>query len=326
MLGTSSRRAFLWGAAAAAATMALGRRGFAAAYPSRQINIIVPYSPGGASDTIARLVSDKMRAKTGQQVVVDYKEGGGGAIGANFVSHAKPDGYTLLQGTNSFFTTIPRLMKVSYDPAKDLVPVVMAGDAYMPMAVNSSLPVKSFKELVDYAKANPGKLAFGSSGIGTIGHLSCEYMKKQFGLNVTHVPYKGGSAAINALVSGEVQIGVDTGSSEFILNGQLRGLAILGKRRWDRLPSVPTIEEAGIPNWPVRSWHTVVVPGRTPPEIIMSLNSMINEFIMMPDIATKLRAFGLEPAVLSIAEVGDRIKADIAAFGVIMDAIGLKPR
>ena len=257
-----TRRTFLGGATALAGAAALSGLAFAETYPSKPISYIVPYNPGGASDVIARLIAEKITAKTGQQVVIDYKTGAGGAIGANYFFRQPPDGYTLMAGTTSFFTTIPRSQPIEYDPDKDLIPVAMTGESYLPLAVHPSVPATTAAELFAYAKANPGKLTFASSGIGTGGHLVYEYLQMRLGIEMIHVPYKGASEALNALAAGEVDIGVDTGSTEFILDGRLRGLAVLNKKRWDRLPDVPTIEEAGLPDWPIRSWHTGARAGR----------------------------------------------------------------
>ena len=188
------------------------------------------------------------------------------------------------------------------------------------------MPANTAAELFAYAKENPGKLTFASSGIGTGGHLVYEYLQMRLGIEMIHVPYKGASEALNALAAGEVDIGVDTGSTEFILDGRLRGLAVLNKKRWDRLPDVPTIEEAGLPDWPIRSWHTVLVPGGTPKEIVTALNAMINEFLTDPAVVEKLHTFGLEPEVMSVEDVAARIEADKAAFGPILDAAGIKPK
>jgi tripartite-type tricarboxylate transporter receptor subunit TctC len=320
-----TRRSFLGTLAATAGSLPLAKLAMAqGAYPSKQISYVVPYAPGGASDVIARLISEKIKAKSGQPVVLDYKVGASGVIGANFVAKAPADGYTLMAGTNSFFTVIPRTQKIAYDPDKDFIGTAMCGEAYMPFAINPTLPVNSMKELIDYAKKNPGKIAYGSSGVGTIGHLSCEYLKAKTGIDMTHIPYSGGAAALNGVLANEVQICVDTGSAEFILDNKLKGLAMLGKRRWDKLPNVPTIEEAGMPNWGIRSWHTVLVPGGTPAAVVSSLNAIINEALGDKEVLDKLHSFGLEPEVMSPAAVAERIKADKAAFGPILDAAGIK--
>tara|TARA_A100001391_G_scaffold205447_1_gene206368 strand:- start:33376 stop:34347 length:972 start_codon:yes stop_codon:yes gene_type:complete len=292
-------------------------------YPSGEIEYIVPYNPGGASDTIARLVAESIFEQTGQRPIVDYKPGAGGAIGANYVAAAEPDGYTIMAGTNSFFTTIPRLQPVQYDPETDLIPVAMTGEAVMPLAINPNLPVDTMEELVQYAREHPGELTFASSGQGTIGHLTYLYLQEREGIEMLHVPYSGGAEALNALASGQVDIGVDTGSAEFILDGQLKGLAILGPNRWSQLPDVPTIEEAGFPDWGIRSWHTVLVPGGTPDEVVQELNTLINTALESEELVDRLQAFGLNPAIMSVEEVQGRIARDQEVFLPILDQAGL---
>lgn len=317
------RRTILSGLALGAAVALAGVPVQAQDYPSRSISYIVPYNPGGASDTIARLIAESIFAQTGQRAIVEYKPGAGGALGGNFLAAAEPDGYTIMAATNSFFTTIPRLQPVEYDPETDLIPVAMTGEAVMPLAIHPSVPADTMEELVAYARENPGELAFASSGLGTIGHLTYLYLQEREGIEMLHVPYSGGAEALNALASGQVQIGVDTGSAEFILDGRLKGLAILGPNRWDQLPDVPSIEEAGFPDWGVRSWHTVVVPGGTPDEIVERLNALINTTLESEDFSARLEAFGLLPQVMTVEEVNQRIAADLEVFTPILDEAGI---
>ncbi len=321
-----SRRDMLRGAAGFASLSALpasvlSRSALAqAAYPNRTLTYIVPFSPGGSTDFVARLLAEQITAQTKQQVIVDYKIGASGVIAANhLVRSTQPDGYTLFGGTNNYFTTLPRMQKIEYDPNKDLIPVAMTGDAFMPLAVNPSLPVKNLQDLIAYAKANPGRLVWASSGVGSTNHLSYHYFRSRTGTNIKHISYRGATEAFTALLGNEVHIVADTGSTEFILDGKMRGIAILGKNRWDRLPDVPTVEEAGLPDWRLRSWHTVMVKGGTSREICTTLNTMINGFLAQPAIRTKLRGFGLDPAVVSLDDLAERIRADRETFGPVIE-------
>jgi tripartite-type tricarboxylate transporter receptor subunit TctC len=299
----------------------LGRNAWADDYPARTINYIVPYAPGGVSDTIARLFADGVQRNFGKNVIVDYKPGAGGAIGAEMLTRAAPDGYTVMGATNAFYSVMPFLNKLKYEPMQDLLPVGMTGDVFMAIVVSGELPVKNLRELIAYAKANPGKLSYGSSGIGTVGHLCGEYLKKRTGTHIVHIPYRGAPAALQACMANEVQIVFGGEGAEAVLAGKLKGLAILGSQRWPRLPGVPTTDEAGLSKWPLRSWHTITVPGKTPPAIAKRLNEIVNQVMGEPAVIAKLQQIGVQPAPLSLAELMDRAKADQLAFGqLIKDA------
>ncbi|WP_426955711.1 Bug family tripartite tricarboxylate transporter substrate binding protein [Muricoccus radiodurans] len=309
--------------AAAASLAALARPAIAQAYPSRTITIIVGYAPGGASDIIARSVGDEITRATGQTVVVDYRPGGGGGIAGDLVARARPDGYTLLAVSNTFYAVIPFLASVRYDPLTDLTPVGFAGDGFMAAVVHPSVPARNLSELVAHARANPGKLNFGTSGQGSLAQLCGEYLKKRTGIDIVHVPYRGGSAAVQACIANEVQIIFGAESAEAVGRGDLRGVAVLGSERWDKMPDVPTTEEAGLPGWALRSWHGIAVPAGTPPEVCERLNHLVNEMGAMPAIVARFGLLGFRPQPQTLAELEARRRADHAAFSSLIRDAGL---
>jgi tripartite-type tricarboxylate transporter receptor subunit TctC len=292
-------------------------------YPSKQINYIIPYNAGGMSDNISRLLGQKLTELTGQQVINDYKPGAGGAIGANYFMQTPADGYTLLQSTNSFYGIIPLVTKVQYDPLKDLVPLALIGDAPMVIAVNPSVPATTLSELIAYAKANPEALAFGTSGKGTVGHLSGEWLQKKAGIKLLHIPYNGTPAALQAVLANEAQILFGPESAEYIAAGTLKGIAVLGDKRWDKLPDLPTTVEAGIEGWAPRSWHTVSVQATVPEEIKLQLNTSINDILQQPDVREKIIAFGLIPGIETLDGVKKRALDDNQQFGQLIRDAGL---
>ncbi|OBZ93400.1 twin-arginine translocation pathway signal protein [Pararhizobium polonicum] len=319
-----TRRAFLIASAGVSAMVLAGPSAFAQQpYPSKQINYIIPYNAGGMSDNISRLLGQKLTELTGQQVINDYKPGAGGAIGANYFMQTPADGYTLLQSTNSFYGIIPLVTKVQYDPLKDLVPLALIGDAPMVIAVNPSVPATTLSELIAYAKANPEALAFGTSGKGTVGHLSGEWLQKKAGIKLLHIPYNGTPAALQAVLANEAQILFGPESAEYIAAGTLKGIAVLGDKRWDKLPDLPTTVEAGIEGWAPRSWHTVSVQATVPEEIKLQLNTSINDILRQPDVREKIIAFGLIPGIETLDGVKKRALDDNQQFGQLIRDAGL---
>jgi len=318
-----SRRAFLTATAGIAAAAAFPARGFAAGYPSRDISYIIPYNPGGMSDNFSRILAEQITKKTGVNVINDYRPGAGGAIGANYYVQVKPDGYTILQSTNSFYAIIPQVTKVEYDPKKDFTPLVLLGDAPMVIAVNPSVPAKTLQELISYAKKNPGKLAYGTAGKGTVGHMCGVWLSAKAGIELVHIPYKGTPAAMQACLSNEVQMMFGPESAEHILVGKLTGLALMGDKRWDNLPNLPTTVESGIPGWAPRSWHTVTMLSKTLDDIIKSFAAMLNEFLQMPDVKKRVAAVGVIPGIEDLAGMRKRADDDFEGFGKIIREAGL---
>ncbi|HEY0120284.1 MAG TPA: tripartite tricarboxylate transporter substrate binding protein [Rhizobium sp.] len=318
-----TRRGFLSASALISASALLGNKAFAADYPSKKIDYIIPYNAGGMSDNISRLLGEKLMAATGQQVINDYKPGAGGAIGANYFMGTPADGYTLLQSTNSFYGIIPLVTKVQYKPLKDLVPLVLIGDAPMVIAVNPSVPANNLAELITYAKANPGALSYGTSGKGTVGHLSGEWLQKKAGIELLHIPYNGTPAALQATLSNEAQIVFGPESAEHIAAGTLKGIAVLGEKRWQKLPDLPTTVEAGIQGWAPRSWHTVSIQAAAPDDVKRKLSMLINGILEQPDVKERIVGFGLIPAIASYDDVQKRAEEDYEQFGALIRDAGL---
>ncbi|APW37432.1 hypothetical protein RD110_09720 [Rhodoferax koreense] len=321
----TNRRRFLGTTASLACAGLGGLRGAQAAeaYPAQMITYFVPYAAGGLSDQVARMLGDGVMRATGKNMLVDYKLGAGGSISVDTLLRAPADGYTVLGATNGFFGVIPFINKVKYDPLADLVPAALLGDAFLPLVVSPRVPVKSFAELVTYAKAHPGKLNFGSGGIGSGNHLSGEYLKRRLGIDIVHVPYKGGTAALQAALAGDIDMIFGPESADSVLAGKLKAVAVMGTQRWSKLPDVPTSEELGLKNWELRSWHTVVVSSKTPPDVVAQINGLVNRIMSAPEMAARLRAAGLEPSPLSVAALADRARADHKAFGQLIRDLGI---
>lgn len=325
MTDNINRRHFMALSAGAALAASSSGQVFAqAGYPDHDLTYIVAYNPGGMSDNISRLIGEELRRAFGQTVVNDYRPGAGGAIAANYFVGTKPDGYTLLQATNSFFAIIPNITRVEFDPLKDFTPLVLVGDAPMVIAANPDVPATNLQELVDYAKKNPGALSFGTSGRGTVGHLCGEWLKSKAGIDLLHIPYNGTPEAMQACVSGEVQLMFGPESAPQIEAGALKGIAIMGSERWDVLPDLPTTVESGIAGWAPRSWHTVVVLSETPDDIKQKLSTTINDYLKTDDAVKKIKSFGLIPGIEDIAAVQQRAKDDAEEFGKVIAAAGLK--
>ena len=295
------------------------------AYPNRPIRFIVPFPPGGGAESTARLVGQKLGEALGQPVVIETRAGAGGNIGTEFVAKAAPDGYTILLSTNG--TVIqPHLQKLNWDPLKDLVPVSLIATYPLVIATHPSTPGTTLRELVAHAKANPGKLSYGSSGSGGPLHMGAELFKNTVGIDVLHVPYKGNAPATLAILSGEVNMTFDSlvGPLPNIRAGKLRGLAITGKKRSSVLPEVPTVIETGVANFVYESWNGVAAPAGTPPEIVQRLNAEIVKVVALPEVRDRLIALGYDPASNSPAEFAAMVASDYQRFGKLVKEIGLR--
>lgn len=259
-----------------------------AAYPDRPIKLIVPYPPGGATDVIGRILAKNLGESLGQQVLVENRGGAGGNIGAEAAAKASPDGYTLLMGAVTSHSTMATLEKgkLRYDLLKDFTPVMIVGSVPLVVVVNPNVPVRTLKGLVDYAKANPDKLNYASSGAGAPQRMGAEIFQKEAGIKITHVPYKGSGPAMTDLVAGQVNMMVETvpAALPFITAGQLRPLAVTTAKRISMLPDVPTTAESGMPALEVSSTFGVLAPVGTPTPIIDQLNSAIAKLLVNPGV------------------------------------------
>jgi tripartite-type tricarboxylate transporter receptor subunit TctC len=310
---------------AAALALAAGPAA-AQTFPSKPVRIVVGFSPGGSNDIIARLMAPKLTELLGQQVVVENKPGAGGAIAIASVLQAPADGHTVSMCTTGSFSIQPHLGAMPFNPETDLVPVTQIANAPYVLMVHSSVPAKNVKEFVAYAKQNPGKLNFASSGNATGGHLAGEMFKTLAGVNLVHVPYKGTSQAIADLLSGQVQVIFDqpVSSMQYARTGQLRALAVGSLRRLAAYPDLPTVHESGVPNFDPVTWTGICAAKNTPPAVVARLQREFAKVLAMPEISAKLVADGLEPVGSSPEQFRDFLVADKAKWGRVIKQANVK--
>ena len=266
-------------------------------YPSKPVRIIVPFGPGGSTDVVARILADKLSLEFKQPFLVENRSGAGGNIGAETVAKSAPDGYTLLMGTTGVLAINGYLYKsLSYDAAKDFVPVSYTSLITNILVVPESLPVRTMAELIALAKSKPGKLSFASSGAGSSTHLSGELFKSMAGIDVFHVPYRGSSQALTDVISGQVSMLFDNAPSSigFVQQGRLRALAVTSGKRLPNLPDVPTVDEAGVKGYESLSWSGIVAPAGTPKPVIAKLNSAIDRILKTEEVKQRLGGLGVE--------------------------------
>lgn len=311
----------------AAATLAMVAVLFSAAvwaedFPSRPITIVAVFGPGSASDTLCRIVADPLAATLKQPIVVDDRPGADGALAALYVHHATPDGYTLLMATNSPLSADPFLHKeASYDPVKDFMPVTRVGSFTLMLVVNPNLPVHSVKELIAYAKANPGKLTFASGN--TSGIVAGETLKKHAGIDMLHVPYKSTPQAMADVIAGRVSLMFSdfTVAMPQVASNQVRALAVTRIKRSTLFPDLPTMDEAGIKGFNIDAWAGLVAPSGTPPDVVAKLNATLRPIIDSPEAQKKFRNIGFEAFSSTPGELGDYIKEQLVSWGkMIKDA------
>ncbi|WP_395710819.1 Bug family tripartite tricarboxylate transporter substrate binding protein [Reyranella sp.] len=289
-------------------------------YPSKPIKLVVPFAPGGSVDIVARILSQRLSEDLGQSVVVENRAGAGGNIGFEAVAKAKPDGYTLGMASSTLAVNVSLYRSIGYDPLKDFAPISLVAMQPNVLMVNPSLPVKSVTELIAYAKANPGKLNFGSSGIGASQHLAAEMFKSRTGIEMIHVPYKGGGPAMADLVAGRIQLMFETipNSLPYIQSGQLRALAVTVEERSGQLPDVPTVAEAGLAGFVSRGWLGVMAPAGTPQSIIDKMNAAVHKAVADPAITKRLVDLGLRIKLSTPAEFSAFIAREVADFRTLI--------
>ena len=297
-------------------------------WPTRPVNIIVPYPPGASSDFVARLIRDALAEKTGQTIVVDNRPGAGGTTGSAVVANAAPDGYTLLITVNAPVTMNAHMQKnFPFDPMKAFTPVIRVADVVMTLAVNSKMPVKNVQELIDYAKKNPDqKMSFGSAGIGSAHHIAGELLKQKTGINMVHVPYRGGGPAIQDLVAGHIP--VSFGTTPAVLPqasaGTIRILALAEEKRSPDMPDVPTISET-VPGVNTYTWIGVFAPAGTPKPIVDRINRIVAEAIKTPEAAAKFKLQGATAAGGSPEDLAKAMKFEFDHWTKVIPSIGIKP-
>jgi tripartite-type tricarboxylate transporter receptor subunit TctC len=294
-------------------------------YPDKPIRMIVVSSPSGSTDLQARAVAHALSENMGQNVILDNRPGGGGIIATGMVAGARPDGYTLLM-TNTSYSVQPSLhAKLPYDPIKDFSPVSLVALTHSVLVVNPSLPVKSTKELIEYARAQPGKLNYASGTNGSSAHIGTELLKLMAGINIVRVPYKGTAENLNAILSGEVQVAFVTLPAALpqLGAGRLRALAIGGPRRSPNLPGVPTVAET-LPGFDIGTWHGVLAPARTPQPVIARLNAEIAKLAKDPAAREQAASQGVELVSTTPQEFTQYLKAQIDRFGKVVKATGIR--
>lgn len=293
-------------------------------WPEKPVKLILPYAPGGATDLIGRPWADRFTQEFKQQFVVENRGGASGTIGTEAAAKAPPDGYTFLLTPNSALTVITNLRKTAYDPAKAFDPVGRVGDLVCGFVVHPSVGVKSMKELVEYAKKNPGKLAYGSAGLGTSTHLRIEMLKYRAGIDILHVPYRGSADALNDLLPGTVQMMNEINVLPHVKAGKLTLLNINGAARHPDFPDVPTLTEAGYPDSDVPIWYSVWAPAGTPKDILAKFNAKIVEIAKADDMKAKMRSINVVVPVQTPEEMQKFLLEDLKRNGDIIKAANIK--
>jgi tripartite-type tricarboxylate transporter receptor subunit TctC len=299
----------------------------AQSFPSRPIRMIVPFPPAGITDLSARLVAEGLRAKFNQPVIVENKPGANGLIGLREMLKAEPDGYTLMAGTlGSVVLGYAMEANPPFDALRDVIPIAGTAEYATAMVVNNKTPVNSVKEFIDYAKARPGKLTFGSTGTGALDYLAVELFMKATGTTMVHVPYRGGPAALNDLMGGSIDLLIEVFPvvMEQAKSGLIRGLAVSSPYRLPALPNVPTFKEAGVAGVELTGWLGVYGPPRMPEDVRATLGAAIADIVRQPDIQEKFRAIGFEPTGLGVKEFSDFHGSEVRRWVAFMSEIGLR--
>ena len=327
---TVTRISLSWLALLFAATAAPAQSAFTGSgqtYPNKAVRMVVPFAAGaGSNDIMARLVAQKLSDNFGQQVVVDNRPGASGIIGTDIVAKAQPDGYTVLMMSLTLTVNPSLYNKLPYHTEKDLTPVTEVASAPLMLVTHPSLPVKSVQEFIAYAKANPGKLNFGSGGPGTTPHLAGEMLKTMAGIRVIHIPYKGGAPALADLVGGQIQFMCENipGTLPFAKAGRLRALAITDKKRSPLLPEMPTLDESGLKGYEIVGWNGLFVPAGTSPAIVNKLHAAVVKALALPDVRERLTTMGADGIGNTPQQFTAFIKAEIVKWAKVVKDAGIK--
>jgi len=321
-----NRRSVLLGSVLAAATGPVW--GQTSTYPARPIRFVVPFAAGaGILDIMARITGQHLAEATGQQVVVDNRPGAGGNVGADIVAKAAPDGYTMLMGNTAALVAPFLFAHMSFDPLTDLLPVTQVNSAPLMLVVHPSLPVKSVKEFIAYAKDQKGKLNYGSGGIGATPFLAVELLKSMAGFDAVHVPYKGGAPALADLVAGQISFMIENvpGTLPFVKDGKLRALAITSAHRLPLVGDLPTMQEAGVAGYEMVGWNGIFVPKDTPPDIAGKLHDVLAKVLNSDAVKKQMADLGAEPVGNPQPEFAAFVKSESVRWGAIIREKGIKP-
>jgi tripartite-type tricarboxylate transporter receptor subunit TctC len=295
-------------------------------YPARAVRVVVPFAPGGGTDVVGRILAQHLSQRLGQSFVVENRAAGSGIVGAEFVAKAQGDGYTLLFAFSSLASSAKLISHLPYDPIADFAPVALATTSPLVLFLHPSVPAKDLREFIAYAKANPGKLNYGSSGPGSSPHLATELLMSMAGIQMTHIPYKGIAPAITAQLANEVQMSftpIAVGMPH-AKAGRLRALASGGLARSVAIPDVPTIAESGLPGFEVIGWWGMLAPSKTPRAVVLLLNREVRAVLDIPEVKRNLLEQGMDPAGGSPEEFGALIRADMDKWGEVGKRLGVK--
>lgn len=313
-------------ACVAMAAAALCGTANAETFPTKPITIVVPFSPGGATDIMSRLLAERLNNRLGQTVIVENRPGAGTMIASEYVARAPADGYTLLMAASSLGIAPSLYKKVNYDPIKDFAPVSQVASVVHVLVVKPSLPVKNVAELITWLKANPSKANYGSVGAGTSTHLEAELFNSVAGVKMEHIPYKGSAPALTAMVGGQLDVMFDAyaSSGPFIKDGKLRLLAVTTAERSKSLPDTPTVGESGLPGYEAMPWLGLMAPVGTPPAVVNRLNTEVAEVLKEPEVQAKFRSLGLDIIGSTPAEFSAFLKKDIVKWAKVVHDSGAK--
>ncbi|MBI3042432.1 MAG: tripartite tricarboxylate transporter substrate binding protein [Betaproteobacteria bacterium] len=305
-------------------TYALGAG--AQAYPVRPVRVVIPYAPGGSSDTTARVLGEKLRELLGQQFVIDNRPGASGSIGRDLVAKATPDGYTLLVGDSPHTINVHVLKHVPYDPIRDFTPITLLATAPQVLIVNPAFSAKTAKEFVALARAQPGKLNYGSGGSGSVTHMTGELFKLAAGVNIVHVPYKSIALANADVIAGQIQAAFPTapGIVGHVRAGRLRALAVSTLKRARAFPDVPTFEESGVPGMTVSNWFGVFAPAGLPKPILAKLHKTIMDAMQAPDVRARFSKLSLDISTTTPEQFGAHLRSELARWGKVVKAAGIR--
>ena len=314
-------------AIAAAATFAMPPASAADNYPSRPIRLIVPFAPGGSVDIAGRLITDAWGKQLGQPVVADNRAGASGNIGMDQLAKAKPDGYTLAINNVALAVNPALFAKLPFDTAKDFASVGTMGTSQHVLVVNNSVPAKNVKELLTLVRAQPGKLSFGSAGSGSTFHMAAELFKSEANADIMHVPYKGGGPALVDTIAGQVQMSFPVLSAALpqVQAGKLRALAVTGPARSPLMPDVPTMAEAGLPNYVFETWFIVSAPAGTPKDVLTKLNQTLNAALAQPELKARLLKEGFEPLTMSPSDADAMLRKEMVRWAAQVRKAGITP-